>query len=173
MQTTHRDPAEERTEAIDAAAADVLIIGCGNVLMGDDGFGPAFIKHLEQTGGLPEGVGLLDAGTGVRSFLFGLVLADQKPRRILIVDAVDMGRKPGEVFHIDLEAVPALKADDFSLHQLPTSNMLRELRDSCGVEVGVLAVQVESIPDRVDWGLSPPMIQALEPARAAVLAWLG
>jgi coenzyme F420 hydrogenase subunit delta len=151
----------------------VLVLGCGNVLMGDDGFGPAFNKYLEEAGGLPEGVGLLDAGTGVRTVLFSLVLGERKPRHIVIVDAVDVGRKPGEVFDIDLDAIPPKKADDFSLHQLPTSNMLKELREHCGVDISVIAVQVESIPDSVRMGLAAPLVAAMAETRDAVLAKIG
>ncbi|MBI4677217.1 MAG: hydrogenase maturation protease [Elusimicrobia bacterium] len=137
-------------------------------MIGDDGLGPAFIKHLEARGGAPAHVGLLDAGTGVRTVLFGMVLAEKRPKRIVIVDAVDMGRAPGEVFEIDLAEVPPLKADDFSMHQLPTSNLLRELRDQCGVEVRVVAVQVAWLPDELRGGLSDSVAASLERARELV-----
>jgi len=167
------DPAEERAESEDLEGKRALVIGCGNVLIGDDGLGPAVIKHLARTGGLPDWVGLLDAGTGVRKVLFSLVLGEPRPQRIVIVDAVDVGRKPGEVFEIDLDAIPAKKADDFSLHQLPTSNMLKELRESCGVDIRVIAVQVESIPAEMRGGLSAPVSQAVERAAAEVRRILG
>ena len=173
MTTSHRDPAEERPEPEDLAAQDILVIGCGNVLMGDDGFGPTFIKHLAESGPVPENVGLLDAGTGVRTILFSLVLAKPRPRRIIIVDAVDVGRRPGEVFEIDLDAIPPKKADDFSLHQLPTSNMLKELRESCGVDIRVIAVQVEFIPAEMRCGISATMAAAMAETRQAVMALAG
>ncbi len=49
---------------------------------------------------------------------------------------------------------PQLKLDDFSLHQLPTSNLLRELQESCGVEVRVLACQTGPLPEEISQGLS-------------------
>ena len=163
-----RDPAEARPEPGDLLEKQVLVIGCGNVMIGDDGLGPAFIKHLEARGNLPPHVGLLDAGTGVRLFLFGLVLSDRKPRRIVVVDAVDVGREPGEVFEIDLDAVPPKKSDDLSMHQLPTSNMLKELRDQCGVDVHVVAVQTACLPEEMFTGLSPRVEGSLVRVREMV-----
>ncbi|MBI5245009.1 MAG: hydrogenase maturation protease [Elusimicrobia bacterium] len=164
-----RDPADDRPEPERLEEKETLVIGCGNVLIGDDGFGPAFIKHLAERGGVPESVGLLDAGTGVRKVLFDLALSERRPRRIIVVDAIDVGRRPGEVFEIDLEGIPAVKSDDFSMHQLPTSNLLKELREECGVEVRVAAVQVESIPPEVKAGLSKPVAAAMGKAAELVL----
>ncbi|MBI4668963.1 MAG: hydrogenase maturation protease [Elusimicrobia bacterium] len=165
----HRDPAEERPEAEDMENKDILVIGCGNVLLGDDGLGPAAVKYLEAKGGLPRDAGLVDAGTGIRKLLFNIVLAEKKPKRIVIIDAIDAGKKPGEVFEIDLEGIPAVKSDDFSMHQIPTSNMLKELRDECGVDVRVIAVQVESIPSVLKTGLSAPVAAALDEVRRLVI----
>ncbi len=139
----------------------VLILGCGNILFGDDGFGCAMVEHLQAQFEVPESVCLLDAGTGVRKLLFTLCLSAVRPRRILIVDAVDMGRAPGEWFEIEPADIPAVKLDDFSLHQFPTSNLLRELEKQTGVEVRVLACQTGPLPDQVCPGLSEPVRRAL------------
>lgn len=139
---------------VDYLQAEILILGCGNVLFGDDGFGPEVVKYLKENYSLPEGVSAVEAGLSVRGILFDTLLLDRKPKQIIVVDAVDMGRKPGEVFEIDLNDIPPLKCDDFSLHQAPTSNLLKEIRDYGGVKVRVIAVQVEHIPDEVNPGLS-------------------
>jgi coenzyme F420 hydrogenase subunit delta len=145
-----------------------LILGCGNLFFGDDGFGSALVERLQLSGEVPDSVCLLDAGTGARAVLFTLCLSAARPRRLLVVDAIDAGREPGELFEIDPAEIPAAKADDFSLHQIPTSNLLRELEGMCGVEVRVLACQTGPLPDEVRPGLSPPVQGAL--ARAA--AWV-
>ena len=53
----------------------ILILGCGNILFGDDGFGPAVIKYLEAQASLPETVLAVDIGTGIKEFLFDLIIA--------------------------------------------------------------------------------------------------
>ena len=86
--------------------------------------------------------------------MFNVTLDEKKPDTILIVDAVDFGRPPGEIFEIDLDEIPENKIDDFSMHQLPTSNLLKELQNFCGVDVQILSIQVQNIPEEVDPGLS-------------------
>ncbi len=141
-----------------------LILGCGNTLFGDDGFGPAVIDYLEKDCRIPEDVAILDVGTGAREILFTIVLAEKKPKRIIVVDALDCQKKPGEIFTIPIENLPEKKIDDFSLHQLPTSNLLKELKDLCHVEVILLAAQPECIPDMVRPGLSKKLQAAVPKA---------
>ena len=142
----------------------VLILGCGNVLFGDDGFGCALAEHLQTHFDVPESVCLADAGTGVRKLLFTLCLSPVRPQRLLIMDAIDVGRAPGDWFEIDPAEIPVVKLDDFSMHQLPTSNLLRELQQHAGVEVRVLACQTGPLPDCVCPGLSEPVLRAVPDA---------
>jgi coenzyme F420 hydrogenase subunit delta len=141
--------------------ASTLVLGCGNMLFGDDGFGCALVDYVTSRHPLPEGACLLDVGTGVRKLLFTLCLSPVRPRRLLIVDAVDAGREPGALFELDPASIPPVKLDDFSLHLLPTSNLLRELQESCRVEVRVLACQTGPLPEEIAPGLSPPLQAAL------------
>lgn len=148
----------------------VLVFGCGNILLGDDGFGPAVIKHLREHYTLPEYALALDMGTGIRDVLFDLILSEEKPRKIIIVDAVDHpGRRPGEVFEISVEDIPAKKIADFSLHQFPTVNMLKELKDHTGLDITILVAQVQEIPDRIKEGLTPALQTAVEVACQQIL----
>ena len=142
----------------------IIVLGCGNVLFGDDGFGPAVAQYCQAHHGSPPDVCILDAGTSVRNVLFDILLSDRRPSRIVIVDAMDGGYEPGELFEPDLDSVPRVKIDDFSMHQLPTSNLLRELRDLGGVQITVLACQTSAIPEEVRTGLSGPVAQAVQRA---------
>jgi coenzyme F420 hydrogenase subunit delta len=137
----------------------VLILGCGNILLGDDGFGPAVAQRLRGNFTIPA-----DAGTSVREILFDTILSDKKPSKIVIVDAMDCGREPGELFLLDIDSLPKVKLDDFSMHQIPTSNLLRELRNHCAIEVIVIACQVANSCDRVNPGLSRAVDAAVKSA---------
>lgn len=147
----------------------VLILGCGNILFGDDGFGPAVCEYLKTHFKIPEDIGVEDCGTGVREILFNITLSQQRPQEIIIVDAIDSNRNPGEIFDIEIEDLPRIKIDDFSMHHLPTSNLLRELRDECGVKISILSCQVGHIPAEVDIGLSKELQDAVSGA-AQILA---
>ena len=144
--------------------ARVLILGVGNVLFGDDGFGPQVADHLARHYRLPDDVYVMDVGTGVRKILFTLSLSEGRPAEIVVVDAVDWGREVGRVFDIPVEALPVTKLDDFSLHHAPTSNLLRELQDVCGVKVTVVACDVGVVPQMIQPGLSPTIGRAVAAA---------
>ena len=139
----------------------ILILGCGNVLLEDDGFGPAVAQQLQRDFTIPSDVCVLDTGTSVREILFDTILADKKPSKIVIIDAMDCGLEPGELFSLNIDSYPKAKLDDFSLHQVPTSNLLRELRDLCGIEIVVVACQVAGACDSVNPGLSEPVNKAV------------
>ena len=146
-----------------------LVLGCGNILFGDDGFGPAVAQSLQARTDLPDELCVIDAGTSVREILFDITLSEKRPRKIIIVDAMDKGFKPGELFRPSIDSVPLKKLDDFSIHQLPTSNLLYELRKFCRVDVEVIACQVENIPEKVSPGLSPPVLAAVSKAAEMIL----
>jgi len=143
----------------------ILILGCGNVLMGDDGFGPAVIKKLRREYKLPPFVHAEDVGTSVRDVLFNIALLEKRPEHVIVVDAVDKpNRSPGEVFELRLSEIPARKAVDYSFHQFPTSNMLKELAEKCGIRITIVAAQVAAKLEEVGPGLSVPMRLAVRKA---------
>lgn len=154
--------------APDYCTKPVVVLGCGNVLFGDDGFGPAVAERLGRSGALPAWATVIDAGTAVREILFDMVLSERRPVVVVVVDAMDAGREPGEVFEVPLERIPAVKVSEFSPHQAPTSNLLRELEDSCGVEVVVVACQAGSPSREMRMGLSPEMEGAADRAARVI-----
>ncbi|MEW6659851.1 MAG: hydrogenase maturation protease [Thermodesulfobacteriota bacterium] len=151
-----------------------LVFGCGNILFGDDGFGPAVVQYLQENYPLPGDVLVQDAGTSIREMLFDLAISEKKPQKIIIIDAVDYpDRRPGEVFEIPVEGIPAQKTADFSLHQFPTVNLLQELKDHTGVEIHIIVVQVKNLPAEVSPGLSPEVAASIKEVCARILPILG
>ena len=140
---------------------NVLVFGCGNILFGDDGFGPRVAEELIKKYPLPENVGVINTGTGVRNILFDIALSEKKPERIIIIDAIDAGKTPGEIFELPIDEIPEKKIDDFSMHQLPTSNLLKELKDLCKVDVIIIACQIENIPTEVSATISKKLLDAI------------
>ncbi|MFH2093139.1 MAG: hydrogenase maturation protease [Pseudomonadota bacterium] len=140
---------------------DLLIFGCGNILLGNDGFGPEVANHLNSHFAIPGEVLVLDAGTGIRDYIFDLLLMENKPKQVIIIDAVTLeGKQQGEIFEISIPDIPKEKMSDFSLHQSPCSNLLSQLKEQ-GVNVRVLGMQTESIPNTINPGLCPKAQQAV------------
>jgi coenzyme F420 hydrogenase subunit delta len=154
--------------------APVLIFGCGNTLMGDDGFGPAVIERLQAHFSLPATVWVEDVGTSIRDILFDLLLASTKPQMILIIDAAKQdGRSPGELFELPVDQIALEKVNDFSVHHFPSLNLLKELAETSGVEVRVLTVQVKCLPEAIQAGLSPEVAAAIPLACDWAVARIG
>jgi coenzyme F420 hydrogenase subunit delta len=148
----------------------VVIFGCGNVLLGDDGFGPAVIEQLLRSD-LPESVSAIDAGTAIREYLLDyLLLPALRPAMLIVVDAWSAaGELPGQVRQCVPADLPMQKTHDFSLHQFPTVNLLAELGEETGIEVVLLVARTAIVPDRIEPGLSPVMQGAVAAACARIV----
>ena len=144
----------------------VLILGLGNPLRGDDGIGCRVVEELVRRG-LPDGVEALDGGAAG----LGLLNLGEGGERVVVVDAAEMGRGPGEIVRFTLADVRlASTPDRFSFHHAGLSEALA-LADALGralPELVIFGVQ----PVRVGWGegLSPAVEAALPALVAAVLA---
>ena len=90
--TVSRDNARDERDASDSGKSQVLVLGIGNVLMGDEGVGVEVVRHLESLS-LPEGVVCLDGGTGG----FHLLGPLQEASEVVIVDATIDGSPAGTV----------------------------------------------------------------------------
>jgi hydrogenase maturation protease len=93
---------------------DVLVIGCGNILCGDDAVGPTLIRQL-VTQGVPQGVRVVDGGTAGMDVAFAM----RGAARVVIVDASSTGADPGTVYRVpahelaDLPPVDGLHTHNF------------------------------------------------------------
>lgn len=98
----------------------VMVLGLGNLLMGDDGIGVHIANELRKHP-LPEGVEVIDAGTGGISCLSIIEDADI----LILIDAVDIGTAPGEMVELPAEEVmKSERASPISLHEFGVADML-------------------------------------------------
>ncbi len=82
------------------AAVNTLIIGCGNLLRGDDAAGPVLIRRLWEIG-LPAGVHCADGGTGGMDVAFQM----RGVPNVILVDASNTGAEPGTIYCVPGEEV--------------------------------------------------------------------
>jgi hydrogenase maturation protease len=93
---------------------DIKVLGIGNILVGDDGFGPRVIEELRKRP-LPENVELIDAGVGGMAILSWIEGAD----KIVIVDSVQTNDEPaGTVYRFTDKELPPSDMFMLSLHDL-------------------------------------------------------
>lgn len=121
------------------ARAPKLFVGVGNVLGGDDGVG---VRAAEIMMGLPltPDVEIYEAGTA----LLELASVMERRDRVVVVDAIDAGAEPGQVFRLRPEQIQSQASLPLSLHQLGLLHALDEthLRGRAPGEVVILAVQI-------------------------------
>jgi hydrogenase maturation protease len=143
---------------------DVLVIGVGNILLGDEGVGVHVIRELEKKK-LPGNIELMDAGTALFSILHLL----KERKKIVVIDAAKGGRKPGTIYRILPSPIKNEHRQLLSLHEMGLMECLAAL----GNEVKPRDIVIIGIePDSTDWGLrlSPKLQQKLPEIVQAVMS---
>ena len=95
------------------AAPRVLIMGVGNILLRDEGFGVAAVNHLEKNYDWPENVRLQEGATQ------GLLLMSELEEcdLLVVLDVVLGGKEPGTVYLLENEDLSRSLSFQGSMHQ--------------------------------------------------------
>jgi hydrogenase maturation protease len=137
---------------------EALVIGLGNPLMGDDGLGLVALDRLRTQWELPATVCLVDGGTWGMNLL--PLLEDAEA--VVLIDAIDAGRVPGELVLLERDDVPRFLGLKLSPHQI-------DLR-----EVMALAAFRGKLPERlVVIGLQPERVEMSAELTPAVARHVG
>ncbi len=137
-------------------AQNTVVVGVGNSIHRDDGAGIHALQRLQQDPRLPTGVTFIDGGTSGIDLLADL----HDCRRLLLLDAVDVGERAGTVVRMAGGELCGL-ACGASVHQLGIADLLATLPlvSDMPREIVLLGVQ----PASTEWGteLSAPVEAAL------------
>lgn len=149
---------------------NILILGIGNLLWADEGFGVRCIERLNQGYRFPDGVTLMDGGTQ------GLYLVQhvQQADCLIVFDAIDYGLPPGTLKVVrDADVPKFMGAKRMSLHQTGFQEVLAiaEFTGSFPRELLLVGVQPEELED-FGGSLREPVRAQVEPALAIALEFL-
>lgn len=133
----------------------ILVLGLGNILLEDEGLGVHIAQELQKRA-LPDNVEVIDAGTAVLDVL----LLQQCPYKLMVIDAVDAGQKPGTIYKARLKTQEKHKLNEIfgrdgtskiSLHQSGLIDALLAAESlKCGPEeIVIIGVQ----PEKMGYGL--------------------
>ena len=139
------------------AVAPVTVLGIGNIILRDEGFGVRAVEYLEEHFHFPHDVRLLDGGT-LGPELLHFVTGTQK---LLILDAVAGDAPAGTVYRFEDDAVMAHFQEKMSSHEIGIQDVL-----------AWLTVTERAIPNVVVLGMQPYEVTAglsLTPEMAAAL----
>jgi hydrogenase maturation protease len=162
--------------------AKTLVLGLGNILLGDEGVGVRVVERLQELYQFPREVQVLDGGT----LALDLLPYVEDTDRLLVIDALEMDAEPGTIARLEGDQVPAFLSVKVSPHQMGLADLLAaaRLRDlfpkqlvlwgvqpatmEPGLELSSpVAAQVEVLVDRVlaelsQWGIEPRLRKSSE-----------
>ena len=148
-----------------------LVIGCGNLLRGDDAAGPVLIRRMWDRG-LPDGVLCADGGTGGMDVAFQM----RGVEHVILVDACRSGSEPGAVFEVPGSAVENLPPlTGINMHSFRWDHAIAFgrwlLKDD--YPTNVTAYLIEGVNFEVGEGLSSAVDRAVDQLVDRLLARLG
>ncbi|CUS77200.1 hydrogenase maturation protease [Candidatus Kryptonium thompsonii] len=122
------------------------ILGIGNPLLGDDGFGVEVVRKLKEEIGESPDLEIIDGGS------LGIYLLPylEDKTYLIVVDVVNFGGKPGEIVKFELNKIPGFIGLKVSEHQITFHEViaLMNLLDIKPIESVLIGVQ----PKNNEWG---------------------
>jgi len=131
---------------LDDPRCEVLVLGIGNLLWADEGFGVRCVEQLAAEWRVPQGVTVMDGGTQ------GLYLLPyvQGAQRLIVFDAIDYGLPPGTMKCVEGDQVPRfMGAKKMSLHQTGFQEVIAaaSLTGQLPEQLLLIGVQPEELDD--------------------------
>jgi hydrogenase maturation protease len=124
---------------------EVLVLGIGNLLWADEGFGPRAVEALNAGYAMAPGVRIVEGGTQ------GMLLFNDvcDARRLIIFDAVDYREPPGTLKVVRDAEVPAWNAAKMSMHQSGFQELLAlaRLQGRLPEKLTLIGVQPKDLGD--------------------------
>ncbi|MFC5994646.1 hydrogenase maturation protease [Pseudonocardia hispaniensis] len=157
MTQTHE---EQQIDDLGPYGCEVLIVGCGNLLRGDDGVGPILIRHLWERG-IPDDARIVDGGTAGMDVAFQM----RGAQRVVIIDASATGAAPGTIYRVpgaelaDLPPLQGLHTHSFRWdHALAFARWA--LGEDCPDDVTVFLIEAGGVEPGAE--LTEPVREAME-----------
>lgn len=152
------------------AEKNVLILGIGNLLWADEGFGVRAVEEFHRQYETPDNVTCLDGGTQ------GIYLVQQvRDADVLVVfDAVDYGLPPGTMKRVEGDEVPKfMGCKKVSLHQTGFQEVLAmaEMMDDYPEKLLLIGVQPVELDD-FGGGLRDEVKDRVDPAIQMAVEYL-
>ena len=151
---------------------EARVLGLGNVLWADEGFGVRAVEALNAAYAFAPDVELLDGGT------LGLNLYEPvaTARRLLVLDAIDFGLAPGTLKVLRGDEVPAWSATKLSPHQTGFNDILglvrlNERAPDTIVVIGVQPVVLDDFGGSLREPVKAKLAEAVELAAKELAAW--
>lgn len=155
---------------MDEVRQGIVVVGIGNIIRSDDGFGVHAMRRLQDDPRTPQGITFVDGGT------LGLELVSyvSDASRLLLLDAVDDGKPPGTIVRMngdELRSVPG----GASAHHLGVADLIIMLSLASDEPPDIVLLGVQ--PASTEWGtavtpnVEPAFGPLVELAVAQLIEW--
>lgn len=98
----------------------ITILGLGNILLQDEGFGVHFVRWFQNSYHIPENVKVVEGGT----LGYGLLDTVCSCDKLLVVDVIKTAEKPGSAYRFTKEEVDAQMLEPTSAHEVSFQDVL-------------------------------------------------
>lgn len=136
-----------------------MVLGLGNLLMGDEGFGVHVVRHLKEVK-LPSHVRVVEGGVGG----FNLLGYLEGVKWLLVVDVMMTDSPPGELRLLNSDQKPEERGKQIlSFHQVGILELVK-MWGLLGYEPEIMFLVTR--PEKIEWSteLSPPLQSAADQA---------
>lgn len=149
----------------EASEKSILILGLGNLLLGDEGVGIHVVRRLQHMP-LPPEVEVIDGGTGG----FELLAHCRGRKKAIIIDAVNIAAEPGAVFRFAPEELPEPSHQTFSAHEGGVHELLHFCKTLVPPPEMIIYGIVPLETQRLSMQLSEPLARKLDEIAALIAA---
>ena len=108
---------------------DITVLGLGNILLGDEGFGVHFVRSFQERYHVPDTVNLIDGGT----LGYGLLDIITACSRLIVIDVIKVDDTPGSLYRFNRHDMELHLPEPTSAHEVEFFHVLHqaELIDEC------------------------------------------
>jgi hydrogenase maturation protease len=129
----------------DERSPAIMILGIGNILFSDEGFGIRVIEKIQEMYQFDDNIQVIDGGVlGIN--LLGVI---SKPDHLIVVDAIRNRGNPGDLYRLEGDCIPERIRAKNSLHQIDF------------LEALTLCQALDKVPQTVILGVEPEDIETL------------
>lgn len=128
--------------------ADISVVGIGNIIMQDEGFGVRCAEYLQKITDYPDFVQIIDGGTlgmDLMPYIAGT-------KKLLFIDAIDVEGNVGDFYQFTGDELNAYFKNKITIHDVGVNDMLAVLKltDNPIEEVIVMGVKPEVVSMGLD-----------------------
>ncbi len=139
--------------------SSIAVIGLGNTLLGDEGFGVHLINDLKSKYVFSDNVKILDGGT------IGFLLIEHflENNYLIFIDAIRANDKPGSIYKFNVKQLPPNITFVSSIHEIGLGDILGHVA-LMGLERETIVIGIEPLsvcPNNLTTTLTPLMKERL------------